>query len=92
MPRKGRTNEEIVHALHRVEGAEKVTEVCRRLGISEQRVYRWRKQTSRSETKSKARHRSDGRATRDVRKLSNSSDRSTLGLSDGRGGRQLRVR
>ena len=32
MPRKGRSNEEIVHALHQVEGGEKVTEVCRRLG------------------------------------------------------------
>ena len=34
MPRKGRSNEEIVHALHQVEGGEKVTEVCRRLGVS----------------------------------------------------------
>jgi hypothetical protein len=32
MPRKGRSNEEIVHALHQVEGGEKVAEVCRRLG------------------------------------------------------------
>jgi hypothetical protein len=37
MPRKGRSNEEIVHALHQIEGGEKVTEVCRRLGVSEQR-------------------------------------------------------
>jgi hypothetical protein len=36
MPRKGRSNEEIVHALHQVEGGEKVTEVCRRLGVNEQ--------------------------------------------------------
>lgn len=28
MPRKGRSNEEIIHALHQVEGGEKVTEVC----------------------------------------------------------------
>jgi putative transposase len=27
-----------------VEGGEKVTEVCRRLGISEQTFYRWKKQ------------------------------------------------
>ena len=33
MPRKGRSNEETIHALHQVEGAEKVTEVCRRLGV-----------------------------------------------------------
>jgi transposase InsO family protein len=30
MPRKGRSNEEIVHALGQVEAGEKVTEVCRR--------------------------------------------------------------
>ena len=44
MPRKGRSNEEIVHALHQVEGGEKVTEVCRRLGVSEQTFYRWKRQ------------------------------------------------
>ena len=44
MARKGRSNEEIVHALQRVESGEKVTEVCRRLGISEQTFYRWKKQ------------------------------------------------
>ena len=42
MPRKGRSNEEIIHALHQVEGGEKVTEVCRRLGVSEQTFYRGR--------------------------------------------------
>ena len=42
MPRKGRTNEEIIHALHQVEGGEKVAEVCRRLGVSEQTFYRWK--------------------------------------------------
>jgi putative transposase len=35
---------EIVHALHQVEGGEKVAEVCRRLGVSEQTFYRWKKQ------------------------------------------------
>jgi len=44
MPRKGRSNEEIMHALRQVEGGEKVAEVCRRLGVSEQTVYRWKKQ------------------------------------------------
>src|SRR5688500_20185158 len=44
MPRKGRSSEEIIHALHQVEGGEKVTEVCRRLGVSEQTFYRWKKQ------------------------------------------------
>jgi len=40
MPRKGRNNKEIVAALHQVEGGEKVTEVCRRLGVSDQTLYR----------------------------------------------------
>ena len=44
MPRKGRSNEEIVHALYQVDSGEKVTEVCRRLGVSEQTFYRWKKQ------------------------------------------------
>ena len=35
MPRKGRSNEEIIHALHQVEDGEKVAEVCRRLSVSE---------------------------------------------------------
>ena len=30
--------------MHQVEGGEKVTEVCRRLGVSEQTFYRWKKQ------------------------------------------------
>ena len=44
MGRKGRSNEAIVHALHQVAGGEKVAEVCRRLGVSEQTFYRWKKQ------------------------------------------------
>ena len=44
MPRTGHSNEVIVHALHQVEGGEKVAEVCRRLGVSEQTFYRWKKQ------------------------------------------------
>jgi putative transposase len=44
MPPQGRSNEEIVHALHQVEGGEKVAEVCRRLGVGEQTFYRWKKQ------------------------------------------------
>jgi len=42
-PRKGRSNEDIIHALHQVEGGENVTDVCRRLGVSEQTFYRWKK-------------------------------------------------
>ena len=40
MPRKGRSTQEIVHALHQVEGGEKVAEVGRRLGVGEQTFYR----------------------------------------------------
>ena len=41
---QGHSNEVIVHALHQVEGGEKVAEVCRRLGVSEQTFYRCKKQ------------------------------------------------
>ena len=44
MPRKGRTNEEIVAALRQAEGGDKVGDICRRLGVSEQTFYRWKKQ------------------------------------------------
>ena len=44
MARKGSSDEEIVQALHQAEGGEKVTEVCRRLGVSEQTFQRWEKQ------------------------------------------------
>jgi putative transposase len=44
MPREGWSNEEIIHALGQVEAGEKVIEVCRRLGVSEQTFYRWKKQ------------------------------------------------
>jgi putative transposase len=44
MPRKGRSTEEIVHALGQVEAGDKVAEVFRRLGVSEQTFSRWKKQ------------------------------------------------
>jgi putative transposase len=44
MPRKGHSNEAILAALRQVEAGEKVTDVCRRLGVSEQSFYRWKKQ------------------------------------------------
>ena len=43
MPRKGHSNEAIIAALRQVEAGEKVPDVCRRLGVSEQSFYRWRK-------------------------------------------------
>jgi hypothetical protein len=36
---EGRSSHAIVHALHQVEGGEKVTGVCHRLGISAQAFY-----------------------------------------------------
>jgi putative transposase len=39
MPRKGHTEEQILQALRQAEGGEKVTKICRKLGISEQTFY-----------------------------------------------------
>jgi transposase-like protein len=46
MPRKGRSDAADTQALHQVEGGEKVIEVFRRLGVSEQTFYRWKKRFS----------------------------------------------
>lgn len=37
------TEEQIVYALRQVEAGEAVVEVCRRLGISQQTFYSWKK-------------------------------------------------
>lgn len=37
------TEKQIVAALRRVEGGTPVAEVCRKLGVSEQTYYRWKK-------------------------------------------------
>ncbi len=37
------TEEQIAHALRQVEAGEIATEVCRKMGISEQTFYRWKK-------------------------------------------------
>ena len=42
MPRKGHSEEQIVFALKQVENGAKVSEVCRKLGMSEQSFYRWK--------------------------------------------------
>jgi putative transposase len=34
----------VMQALHQAEGGEKVAEICRRLGVSEQTFYRWKRQ------------------------------------------------
>lgn len=43
MPRKGHTEEQILQALRQAEGGEKVVEVCRKMGISEQTFYTWKR-------------------------------------------------
>jgi putative transposase len=44
MPRKGHSEEQIVYALRQVEGGQKVSEVCREMGVSPQAFYRWKPQ------------------------------------------------
>jgi len=43
MPRKGHSEEQIVYALRQVEGGQKVSEVCRGLGVSTQTFYTWKR-------------------------------------------------
>jgi putative transposase len=38
------TEEQIVHALRQAEAGTPAVEVCRKLGVSEQTFYRWKKQ------------------------------------------------
>ena len=44
MKQKRYTPEQIVYALKQAEAGEKITELCRRLGVSEATFYNWRKQ------------------------------------------------
>ena len=37
------TNEQIIYALRQVEAGTPVLEICRRLGVTEQTFYRWKK-------------------------------------------------
>ena len=43
MPRRGHTEEQILQALRLAESGTKAVEVCRRMGISEQTFYTWRR-------------------------------------------------
>jgi len=43
MQRKRYRDEQIVYALRQAEGGAKVVEICRKLGVTEQTFYRWRK-------------------------------------------------
>ena len=44
MKKKRFTDEQIAYALRQTEAGTKVTELCRKLGVSEQTFYRWRRQ------------------------------------------------
>jgi putative transposase len=46
MPRKGHTEEQILQALRQAEGGEKAAKICRKLGISEQTFYTWKRKYS----------------------------------------------
>jgi putative transposase len=43
MPRKGHTEEQIIHALRQAEGGKTVAEVCREMGVSAQAFYCWKR-------------------------------------------------
>ncbi len=46
MKRKRYSGEQIVYALRQAEAGTVVVEICRKLGVSEQTFYRWRKKYS----------------------------------------------
>ncbi len=46
MKRKRYSDEQIVYALRQTEGGRPVVEICRKLGVSEQTFYRWKKKYS----------------------------------------------
>lgn len=43
MPRKGHSEEEIVRALRQAEAGQKVSEICREMGVSQQSFYSWKR-------------------------------------------------
>ena len=43
MPRKGHREEEIVRALRQAEAGQKVSEICREMGVSQQSFYSWKR-------------------------------------------------
>ena len=42
-PRKGHSEEKILYALRQVEAGEKVGDICRGMGVSQQTFYTWRR-------------------------------------------------
>jgi putative transposase len=43
MPKKAFSEEQIVYALRQAEGGTPIVEVCRKLGVTEQTFYRWKR-------------------------------------------------
>lgn len=43
MPRKGHSEEQILSALRRVEAGQKVGDICREVGVSQQAFYSWKR-------------------------------------------------
>jgi putative transposase len=43
MPRKGHSEEEIVRALRQAEAGQKVSDICREMGVSQQAFYSWKR-------------------------------------------------
>ena len=43
MPRKGHSEEQIMHALRQAESGQKVGDICRELGVSQQAFYSWKR-------------------------------------------------
>lgn len=46
MPRKGHTEEQILQAIRQAESGERAAEICRKLGVSEQTFYTWKRKYS----------------------------------------------
>jgi putative transposase len=46
VPKKGHTEEQILHALRHADGGEKVADICRQMGVSEATYYAWKKKYS----------------------------------------------
>ena len=44
--KKRYTNEQIVYVLKQAENGEKITDLCRKMGVSEATFYNWRKRFS----------------------------------------------
>ena len=43
MPRKARSDEQIMTALRQAEAGKKVSDICRELGVSQQAFYSWKR-------------------------------------------------